>query len=101
MDLPEDVLERLRQTLTGADPAKASRALEIVTGGNFRCKTVLEETLARFVCLAERVYPPGYPSARKFDGLTVRVEMDYDLAAGELKRITLERLPDAGAPEPG
>lgn len=83
--MPPEVQEAVREILHGDDPDKLVQTFEYVLGGNFRCTEVIEATPTKFVCLAERM-------GKKYDGLSFRAEMAFDLAAGEVNKISLQVL---------
>jgi hypothetical protein len=56
------------------------KAFEFVMQSTCRCMKVLEVTPTKFVCLAERSYPPDWPSQR--NDKPFRAEMRKDGTEG-------------------
>jgi hypothetical protein len=83
--LPPEVVETIRAILHGDDPDKLVRAFGYATGGDFHCKEVIEATPSKLVCLAEC-------TGGEDDGMDVRAEVTFDMEAGEVKSISLQRV---------
>jgi hypothetical protein len=82
--LSPEVREAVHDILRDDDPDKLVRAFRYATGGVLRCAEVIESTPTRLVCLAE--YLSG-----EDEGLVVRAEVNFDLVAGRVTSIMLQR----------
>lgn len=82
--LPPEVEETIRALLHGDDPDKLARAFGYATSGEFRCTEVIAATPTKMVCMAECL-------SGENDGMVFRAEISFDLVAGEVKSISLQR----------
>ena len=87
-DLPPpqpEILAAFLAALRSDCPQKAETAFSALFADLFVCRKVLGELPGRCVYLAERV-------GLKYDGLPVRIDIDFNLEAGEVRRISIARL---------